>query len=352
VVEWKPAKIVAPSRIFLSGFWHENQAGKLSRKQSAIKHTNNTIIKPMKNNFRRSLLAMAVPTFLAALSAEAANSFYAPGDLILYFQKEGSTNTIYANLGNAANSYRGTSAGTDGLDYTLTKTNILNLNTTLTSAFGSGWASDTSVYAGLAGVFSNSTSTVITDGDPGRTLYVSSGRNSISTATVGTSDSNTWDMTLAGNTAITSAASGIFQQNNAFENNYDAQVTISLTDVSLIDDQNPVSGGFQGSAFNNNLAGGVQQQGTSGDLGFVTDVGNVEFALDLYRILGRGTGGIGGTAPLSGQVSGPLRQGTFEGTVVVGSNGAVSFLVPEPSSALLSGLAAGAFILRRRRRSA
>lgn len=303
----------------------------------------------MKNNLRRSLLAIAIPSMLAALPAGAANSFYAPGDLVLYFQMEGDTDTVYANLGNAANLYRGSQSGTGGNDYSLTKSNILNLNSTLSSAFGAGWASSTSLFAGVAGVFSNGTNTLLTNSDPGRTLYVSSARDSISTATVGTASSTAWDMTLAGNTAMTTAANGIIQQNTAFENNYDAQVTISLTGVSQIDEQNPVSGGLQGNAFNNTLAGGVQQQGTAGDLGSVDGLGNIEFALDLYRILGRGTGGSGATAPVIGQVAGDLRQGSFEGTVVVGSNGAVSYLVPEPSSAILSGLAAGAFLLRRRR---
>lgn len=303
----------------------------------------------MKPLHSRILAAMAVPTLLAVLPAGAANTFYAPGDLVLYFQKAGSTNTIYANLGNAANLYRGTVAGIGGNDYTLTKTNFLNLNTTLTSAFGAGWAGDTGIYAGLAGVFSNSTGTTLTNGDPGRTLYVSAARSSMNNAGIGVADSTAYDLTLAGNTAMTTAANGIIQQNNAFENNYDSLVTISLTDVSQIDDQNPISGGLQGNAFNNTFAGGVQQQGTSGNLGSVDGLGDVEFALDLYRILARGTGGSGTTAPVSGQVEGLLRQGSFEGTVVIGSDGGVSFLVPEPSSALLGGLATVALVLRRRR---
>lgn len=304
----------------------------------------------MKPQFRRILSAMSVPTLLAALPAGAANTFYAPGDLVLYFQKEGSTNTIYANLGNAANLYRGASSGIGSNDYTLTKTNILNLNTTLTSAFGAGWAADTGIYVGLAGVYSNSTGTTLTDNDPGRTLYVSAGRSSMNTAGIGVADSTSYDMTSAGNTAMTTAANGIIQQNSAFENNYDSQVTISLTDVSQIDNQNPVSGGLQGNAFNNTFGGGVQQKGSAGTLGFVDGLGNVEFALDLYRILGRSSEGtLTGQTFVTGQVDGPLRQGTFEGTVVIGSNGSVSYLVPEPSSALLSGLAAGALILRRRR---
>ena len=310
----------------------------------------NSIHMSKKPQLRRTLAAMAVPTLFAALPAGAANSFYAPGDLVLYFQKEGSTNTIYANLGNAANLYRGATSGIGGNDHTLTRTNILNLNTTLTSAFGAGWASDTGIFAGLAGVYSNSTGTTLTNGDPGRTLYVSAARSSMNTAGIGVADSTSYDMILAGNTALTTAANGIIQQNNAFENNYDALVTISLTDVSQIDNQNPVSGGLQGNAFNNTFGGGVQQKGTAGDLGAVDGVGNIEFALDLYRILGRSSEGTAvGQTFVAGQVDGPLRQGTFEGTVVISSTGGVSYLVPEPSSLLMSGLAAGALVLRRRR---
>ena len=129
----------------------------------------------MKPSFIRRSLFVACSSLLAAFTATAANTFYAPGDLVLYFQKEGSTNTIYANLGSAANLYRGSAAGSaDGVN----NINFLDLNTTLTSAFGAGWASDTTIYAGLAGVFStNTTNNILTDLDPSRTLYVSRSRD-------------------------------------------------------------------------------------------------------------------------------------------------------------------------------
>lgn len=284
------------------------------------------------------MLHMACSSLLAAFPANAANTFYAPGDLVLYFQKEGGTNTVYASLGNAANLYRGSAAGAaDGVN----SINFLDLNTTLTSAFGAGWASDTSVYAGLAGVFStNTTNTILTDLDPSRTLYISRSRDAV--GTVGLANSTTWDLNAAGNTAMSAGATGITSQNNAFEDNYNVQATVSLTSVSKIDDQNPfLVPGQQGNAFAA-FDGGVQQKGTAASFGSFGDAGNVEFALDLYRILAKNT--------VPGQVGGDLRVGSYEGTITVGNTGLVSFIaVPEPSALALTGLAAGALVLRRRR---
>jgi PEP-CTERM motif len=285
-----------------------------------------------------SLVALVTPTAMAA------NSFYAPGDLILYFQKEGGSNTIYANLGNTATEFRGAAAGADAPN----KLNFLNLNSTLTSAFGAGWASDPTIYAGLAGVWGvSATQTNLQNGDPQRTLYISQGRTGV--ATVGAADSVGWDLSGGGNTAITAGAQGINNQNNAFENNYDVLVTVSPTSISLIDDNNPFSSpGLQGPSFGL-FNGGNQQVGSSGTIGDFGDAGVAEFALDLYRILGR-TG-------VSGQVPGDLRNGSFEGTVTVDGQGSVSFLtapttvVPEPSSVALLGIAAGSLVLRRRRQA-
>ena len=295
----------------------------------------------MKHTFKRYALFTAFSSLLAAIPARAANSFYAPGDLVLFFQQEGGANTIYANLGSTA-SFRGTAAGaTDGTN----SVNFLDLSTTLSAAFGSNWASSNTIYAGLAGVWGTSVTSpsLQQGGDPHRTLYVSSPRNDV--GTVGQLNSTGWDLTLAGNTAMTGAAGGIFSQNNAFENNYDAQASVSLTSISTIDDQNPfLFPGIQGNAFQGTFAGGVQQQGGAGNFGAFPAGGasNVEFALDLYRILAR--------TDVAGQIGGNLRQGSFEGTVTVGNDGKVSFLaVPEPSSLALASLAAGSILLRRRR---
>ena len=291
----------------------------------------------MKNKFTRGALLMASSSLLAAFSATAANSFYAPGDLMLTFQKVGSTNTVYADLG-AATTFRGSAAGPDAANLV----NFLDLGATLTSAFGAGWASDTAVYAGLAGVFATSATTnTVTNGDAARTLYVSAPRDNA--GTVGTASSTAW--VVLGNTDMTNAASDIQAQNNILNTYTNVAQTVSLTDVSLIDDKQPITT-FQG-ANTQQLAfrafdGGIQQAGTAGTFGTFGDAGSTEFALDLYRIVGK-TG-------LAGEIAGDLRSGSYEGTVTVGSNGMVSFVaVPEPSSLALVGVAAGSLVLRRRR---
>lgn len=295
----------------------------------------------MKFTKRIHSLLPACALLVSAGYSEAANSLYAPGDLILFFQKPGSSNTVYVSLGNAATLYRGSEAGTAG-DESLTKTNIININDTLTSAFGAGWATDTSIFAGLAAARSSSSSTsLVIDGDPARTLYASQARQSV--GEIGSAASEAWDFTTSG---FSGPATNIIGMGNTFANlDSDAQAAVVTVDVSTIDDQNPIQNGpggtfLQPSAFGA-FPGGVQQQGSADAFGTFEGVGQVEFALDLYRILPRVTA--------SGQILGPDKVGSFEGTVVVGTDGNVSFLVPEPSSFTLAGLAGLALATRRRR---
>ena len=290
----------------------------------------------------RTLLPAGILLGVATCS-HAANTLFNPGDLILFFQKPGSNNTVYVGLGSAANDFRGSAAGTTG-DSGLTKTNIVNINSTLTSAFGAGWASDASLFAGLAAVRSTSSSTtLVIDQDPARTLYASQARQSV--GVIGSASSEPWDFTTSG---FSGPATSITALGTPFDNlASDANAAILTVDISTIDDQNPINSGpggtfLQPSAFSA-FPGGVQQQGSAGAFGSFAGVGQTEFALDLYRILPRIT------AP--GQITGSDKIGSFEGTVVVGTDGNVSFLVPEPSSMTLAGLA-GLVLVTRRRRSA
>jgi hypothetical protein len=293
------------------------------------------LMKPFKTK-ALLLSLLAGSALLTAGTAKAANSYYAPGDLVLFFQQEGGSNTVYVNLGNTATVFR---------DATSNLTNIININAQLNAAFGNNWTSMGNIYAGLAGVWgASNTSTTLQDGDPHRTLYVSQSRSETGTAGV----ANSSGYTVNSNTGMTTGATQIFAMNNTFETNYDANAVVSATNVSTIDDYNPFSSpGIQGTAFGI-FPGGIQQVSDSGvgSFGTIGSYANLEFALDLYRILGK-TG-------VAGQTEGDLRTGSYEGSVVIDSAGNVSFIaaVPEPSTWLLFGLGSAWVLYGMRRRRA
>ena len=270
----------------------------------------------MNRRISSFMLSSALVLGLTLTTAMALNSHYTTGDLVLYFQQEGGTNTIYIDLGNAATQFRGAATGPDAAN----KINFLNINAALSSAFGPGWASDPTVYAGVAGVWNTGTGSTMQNLDPQRTVYLGAARNSV--GTIGMADSGGYN---PGSTALGTLASQIDQQNNVFAdiygtNGYDAQVIVSPTSISMIDDNNPfMAPGFLGNAFNNTIAGGVMQPGGAA-FGTIGAAGNVEFALDLYRIQAKNN--------ITGQVGygEPLRIGTFEGTITVNSSGMVSFV--------------------------
>lgn len=300
----------------------------------------------MKNKTTRLFLSLASTAVLLTGSSQAANSFYDLGDLMLTFQKPGNNNTVYVSLGNAATNFRGTAAGPTAANQAL---NIININQTLVDAFGAGWASDTSIYAGVAGAFSSNASlsvSAVANGDQHRTLYLSRARESV--GTVGLANSATYDLSTS--LPYTGVSTQIIAMGNTFEVNGTAQQQIITTDISTIDTQNPINIApvtftqSQGSAFGA-IAGGIQQRGsasTIGDFGVYED--DVEFALDLYRIVPRLD------TATNGEVSGTQHIGTFEGTLAIGANGDVSFItIPEPSSVTLAGIAGLALAFRRRR---
>lgn len=320
---------------------------------SVPEQTNTTIMIKFKSKLRALVLA-AGSLAISATAVQAQNTNYAAGDLVLFFQQEGGSQTVYANLGNTATTFRGAAAGVDVAN----SFNFLNINSTLISAFGANWATDTSIYAGLAGVWGTSgTNSALTNGDPHRTLYVSAARSAL--GTIG--EANSTAASVAGNTAMSTAASGMLSQNNILETTYNTAVAQSPTSTSGIDEANPfLSTGIQGLAFGA-FDGGVQQRGTGSTIGSYDTAGNAVFALDLYRVLARATGGSGtGQTFVTGQVDGPLRSGSFEGTVVLNTSGDISFVtataaVPEPSTYAFMGVAAvfvGFYYLRGRKAKA
>jgi hypothetical protein len=268
----------------------------------------------MKTSFiQKTLLTALFGSSLSISSLQAQNPNYAVGDLVLFFQQQGGSNTVYVSLGSAATLYRGTSAGPTA---DRQKLNIININAELVSAFGVNWATQTNVYAGLAAARSSSTGTGVIDGDQTRTLYVSRPRATV--GTLGLADSTPWDVT----NSLPYASSGqIIAMGNVLETTYTTAAAVSPTSVSAIDNQNPfLSQGIQGTAFSG-FAGGVQQPGSASAFGSFGPAGQVEFALDLNRIVPRLD-----SETASVEVPGTQHIGTYEGTVVVSTSGMVSFI--------------------------
>jgi len=304
-------------------------------------------MKQIKTKLR--VLALAAGSLAITMAgANAANSNYAAGDLVLYFQQEGSSNTLYVDLG-AATTYRGSATGADVANIL----NIIDISTQLNTAFGSNWATATNLYMGVAGVYSTSAGSTLTAGDPPRTLYVGQSRDSA--GTVG--QVNSAGYSGIGDTDMTGAASNITAMIAPFKdstgaNGYNAAAIVSPTSVSNIDNQNPfLAPGIQDTAFTV-FAGGVQQVSTGGL--FAANYGpvsNVSMAVDLYRIQAKSN--------VVGQVGylAAVGEGTYEGTLTLDNAGSVSFVnaVPEPSTYALFGISAlgiGFVVARRRKANA
>ena len=308
-----------------------------------VNHTTNTMLKIKSKLFAWVLTVGSLA--ISATGAHAQNANYAPGDLVMFFQQStAGTQTVYANLGSAT-TWRGAATGADVAN----NLSFLNINTELTSAFGASWATDPTLFAGIAGVFNTSTSTsALNSGDPTRTLYLSRSRGS--EGTLGSANSSAYS--IVNNTGMTTIASGITAMNNVLETLYSTAVAVSPIETSTIDNQNPfLNSTTQNTAFNG-VSGGVQQAGSSSSFGAFGPVSGAEFVLDLYRIQPynniTGQVGLGETA----------RLGSYEGSFALDSAGDISFVssaaVPEPSTYAMCGIAAvaaGIFAYRRRKLS-
>jgi PEP-CTERM motif len=276
---------------------------------------------------------------LAVTPAQAVNPNFAAGDLILYFEQFGGTNTLMLDLG-AAWTYRG---------LTTNLLNIANIGGSLSGAFtptspATSLFDDPTLFWGIAACRSASISTVTaTNGDPNRTLYASQARTGL--GTVGTASSSGWGPFADG--AMAGYAGNIIGMAGRL-GTVPAGATDRLvepTSSSLVDNQNPINiAGNPTTAFGV-FTGGVMSSFGAGNFGTFGGVA-AESALDFYRILPNVT-----TA--TGQVAGTPLTGDYQGTFVIDNTGSVSFIVaPVPEPATVSLLAAGALLgLARRRRA-
>jgi hypothetical protein len=292
-------------------------------------------INVLKTAFNKAALAALALAGFAAAPAGAQNPNYAPGDLLLFFQQYSGTQTVMVNLG-AATAYR---------DATANNLNFVNISGALTgatpggAAFGSTWYEDPTIFWGLAAVRSNSTSTTaLTNGEAGRTIYISSPR--IGVGTTGEASSALW--TVDSNGSMGTGSSNIIQMQNRLATQSVTTTLIEGTGASYVDDWNLFNIlGTPTDSFGIFPGGAVQAFGV-GSFGTIAGE-NAEGALDLNRIL---------AASPSGTVEpGTLREGQYQGTFIISDAGSVSYIapVPEPSTfALLGGSIVFGLIRRRR----
>ncbi len=286
-----------------------------------------------KNILTKAILAAAgVVLSVGSASAQNANYNKDAGDITLFVQQFGGSNTILLNIG----------TGQTFRDTTTNLIDLKNIGTELVANFGASWYEDANLYWGVAGVRTNTdSSAAAVNGDPHRTIYTTKERATLGTE--GSAGSTTWS--IGTNGSMTTGAGNILAMTNRLETVGTTDRLVEGTGSSNVDNQNPFLGSNPGTAFGI-FPGGVEGNFDTGSFGTFGGIA-AEGALDLYRILA--------TTSASGTVeNGSLRTGVYQGSFVIEQNGDISYIVtpvPEPTAmgaVLLLGCAAGS--MRRRRR--
>lgn len=289
----------------------------------------------------KNILTTTIVAGLAmASSALAQNANYANQDLVVYFQNPGGAfgadQTLMVTLGNAALLYRDASSSI---------LNISNIGSLLSSTFGANWFNETTLSMGAASAWSsNALSSGLQNADPHRTTYTSRNRNDIGgdLGLAGAANSSQPTINIGNMAALNNSILGAVGR---LETQSTTTTLVETVGNSQIEETNPSNG--QSTAWNSNYPGGTSDLGFAGTYGAFGGVENIELAIDIYRMQARNN--IAGQDGFGEAVG----AGRFEGSVVLDTAGNLSFVtVPEPTTAALLGLAAGALGFMRRRRNA
>ncbi|MFN0078606.1 MAG: hypothetical protein ACKVY0_19270 [Prosthecobacter sp.] len=279
----------------------------------------------------KHLLTMLVVAGIsaAAFPAKAATTVYNAGDILLGFRAtsgQGSTTNLLVNIGSSTTLRDSTS-----------QISLINIGDTLTSVYGSGWASSTVLNWGLIGVGDTDPGGLVVNGDPNNTLYLSLPQSPVGNApTIGAKKSTAF--TLGGDGAVLSvggAMSGVQATFAAFNGTADNSGRAAQIDTSTSNTWNSYA--TSGNDFNTGKNMEGLMSNTAGQV------------LDLYRVLRDVT--VSGAAETSGAVS---RRTEWQGTISLSDSGQVTFdaspaAVPEPSRVLFLACGLASLVLRRRR---
>jgi PEP-CTERM motif len=295
-------------------------------------------------NQLRTLAFAAGTLAVSATAANAQNTFVGPADLILTFQNPGgstgATQTISVNIGATSTDYR------DAVENSFNLPNFSNINSlgsVLVATYGANWYEQTTLWMGAfdnRGTNLNSPSRFT--GDPSQTIYFTKRREGV--GTIGQANSGGVPTVISGSgdgiTSAMEATKGRIEQAGT------SAIFVESTATSFIQTYNPfTSPGVQGLAYQG-IANGIQTSFSAGSFGTFGAAGNVEAALDLFRIQYKNQD------PLAYGYLEPILTGEYLGTVTINQAGEVGFTaVPEPSTYALLALAAaglGAHVVRRR----
>jgi hypothetical protein len=266
---------------------------------------------------------------------------YQANDLLLYFRNPvGNVNNgrvIAFSLGSTWDVFR--RAATPGDPTANSVIYLGNINSFLadgttpplatpsaTGGYGADWTGlSSSIWVGAAGNKGSTSpgSTNTSDQDYARTLYLTKPRTGA--GTIGIPNSSLTDNLATTTTtfqgATASAVSGI---GSVFVNEMINDVPRSVANAnSTIDDQNPITSGVAGKAFNNFVTGGTMGQISSSTYTYGS-ISNVVIGLDLYRqtpVLN--ASGWQNINSIAGVEAG---KGYYLGTITLSSSGDVNFV--------------------------
>jgi hypothetical protein len=272
----------------------------------------NTLIK--RGILLGGMFALTAPSAMAAWS-------FPNGNLLLGFQATGGTGStvnVFFDLGSAVAVRDNGAQGVVG-----------NISTDLVAAFGSNWFNRSDLYFGVVGNLNAAPTTGIgsaapVNGDPSRTLYVSAPTIEIGGGAL--------------HTGLTSNSLGVAGNNFSGQEAMVRTLNPTGSGAAVLNSSDSVNWANGWTSWN--TVGGSSYSTLSGIQDSFGQGGSINY-IDIQRILATSTGA---------NPTGTVGSGTWEATVGIGSDGSIH-VIPEPSSAVLAGLAGLAGVLRRRRRS-
>lgn len=282
----------------------------------------------------KALTCISLAAALLAASAlnqatAAPDDSYQQNDLLMFFLnptgKTGNDRVVLFSLGSTWDVFRRAATPTDPTFGTVIS--LGNINTILTSTYGSDWTGFSStLFVGAAGNNGSTSglSTAVANGDYARTVYVTKPR--LGAGSVGQANSSTATLNVGNSAGTASAINGA--NSIAGNTNLVTSNPVNLPDqgnegASSLVSQNPFGPtGAPATAYGAIQGGVIGATGTRYNMGSVSNIVN---ALDLYRITPSTNNAAAwqNANNIQGVTAG---QGYYLGTITLSDNGAVNFI--------------------------